>query len=158
MNSCTVCGAEFTSGLKYCKRCGSSLNRRSKTNKSEIKVGEFANMFWAIAVFGLSGLALLTGGVLGVLGMGIRSDAIVLVSVFILVTILAVVGMLTRQLSRLIKITEDAQTYSQIEKEEITGEPDYPRIAEPPDSMPSVTEHTTRNMEPSRYKKQSVRE
>ncbi|MCI0490126.1 MAG: hypothetical protein L0229_26330 [Blastocatellia bacterium] len=155
---CPTCGAEFTNGLKYCKRCGSSLVATEKPVAGGINLEKFTGMFWAIAVVGIAGLALLIGGILGVTGMGVEGKGIAVVSALVLATILAIVGMLTRQLSRLIKLAEDSQSSIQSRRIDETGERAYPRIAAPPAELSSVTEHTTRNMEPSKYKAPVARE
>lgn len=155
---CPTCGAEFTNGLKYCKRCGSSLVVTEKPSANGMDLEKFTGMFWAVAVVGIAGLALLVGGILGALGMGVRSDGMIVTSVFMLATIVVIVGMLTRQLSRLIKLVEDRPPYVQPKRSDETDERAYPRIAESPSSISSVTEHTTRNMEPSKYKSPLARE
>ena len=150
---CPSCGAEFTNGLKFCKRCGANLNSVKKTQETGLDLGKFASMFWSIGVFGMTGLALLVGGLLGAMGIGVKSDAVVVVAIFMLMTILAIAGMLTFQLSRLIKLANDMQ----FESREFDIERTPAQIEESPLGMPSVTEHTTRNMEPSKFKETVVR-
>ena len=66
---CPNCGAEFTNGLKYCKRCGANLSQSVSSAMSGDDIGKFASMFWAIAVYGFVSLAVLIGGVIALVAL-----------------------------------------------------------------------------------------
>ncbi|HET9533670.1 MAG TPA: hypothetical protein VFQ92_25190, partial [Blastocatellia bacterium] len=72
---------------------------------------------------------------------------IMAVSVFGSLTIIVVVSMLVRQLSRLISILQAADSSAQSDRA-VAGEYRPVQFNTAPVSLPSVTEHTTRNFEP----------
>jgi hypothetical protein len=104
-------------------------------------------MFWAVTIFGLGGLMLLVGGLLGVVAMGVRGDLLAMVAVFFLLTILIISGLLIRQLSRLISIAASSAEASSTNNTHWIEDAAPPQIDSPPRVMPSVTEHTTRGFD-----------
>ncbi|HSE99072.1 MAG TPA: zinc ribbon domain-containing protein [Blastocatellia bacterium] len=151
---CPVCGAESTQGLNYCKRCGASLVAGKQSLNTGLDIGRLAGMFWAVAAFGLGGLALLIGCVLGVVAMGVTGEMVGIVSIIFLATILIISALLIRQLSRLISIFADSREEAARMR---AIEADAPlQIESPPRAMPSVTEHTTRNIDQSSFEEKRV--
>lgn len=142
---CPYCGAESTQGLNYCKRCGNSL-ALTPSGPPSLKL---SGMYWAIAIITVAGLALLSGTILGMVGMGLRDeDSIIPVILFGCLTIFGVDAMLIRQLSRVIGMSERSD--SVLPKRPPPANPTPPRINAPPIVMSSVTEHTTRRFAGSR--------
>ena len=116
-------------------------------------------MFWAIAVFGIGALALLVGGALGVTAMGQGGSDLAAVRAVGFVVVLIISGLLIRQLSRVISMTQqgdraESHTNTNVIKERRTA----PQLDAPPSAVPSVTEHTTRDFEPSLKREQRARE
>ncbi len=156
---CPNCGGEFTNGLKYCKRCGANLSQSASAPLSGSDIGTFASMFWAIAVYGFVSLAVLIGGVIALVALNVRAAIVGPLSGMALLLIFAIAFILSRQLSRIISATSAPQLQSQTGRlDHAQGERSFPELAEPPRAVSSVTEHTTRNMEPSKYRDRSVRE
>lgn len=150
---CPGCGAQATNGLRFCKQCGAGLGPVPAISESEpgITVSKLLPFFLAVA--GVSGIGLF--GLFMVLSRIIRMGMprsttipiIMAVSVFGSLTIIVVVSMLVRQLSRLISILQAADSSAQSDRA-VAGEYRPVQFNTAPVSLPSVTEHTTRNFEP----------
>ena len=148
---CPVCGAESTQGLNYCKRCGASLVAGKQAGWPAFNIAKLTGMFWAVAVFGLGGLMLLVGGVLGVVAMGLRGDMIGIVAVIFLMTVLVISALLIWQLSRLISIAANSAEAASTDNARAIEDTAPPQLDSPPRVMPSVTEHTTRGFDKPPY-------
>jgi hypothetical protein len=152
---CPVCGVETTKGLKYCKQCGANLAPRS----SSVRLDKITGMFWAVAVFAIGALALLIGGALGVTALGQGGSDLAAVVVIGFMVVLIISGLLIWQLSRVISMAHlseraDLQGDTNVIRERKTA----PQLDAPPRAVPSVTEHTTREFEPSLRREQRARE
>ena len=99
---CPVCGAESTQGLNYCKRCGASIVAGKQASRPALDVGKLTGMFWAVAVFGLGGLSLFVGGLLGLVAMGVDTEKLTILGTFSILPILIISVLLIIQLSRLV--------------------------------------------------------
>lgn len=148
---CPVCGAESTQGLNYCKRCGASLVAGKQAGWPAFNIAKLTGMFWAVAVFGLGGLMLLVGGVLGVVAMGVRGEIIGILAAIFLFTILVISVLLIWQLSRLISIAASSAEASATTNTRSIEDIAPPQLDSPPHVMPSVTEHTTRGFDKQPY-------
>jgi hypothetical protein len=153
--NCPACGADNTYGLKYCKRCGESLNVPTTTAPSGFPLKKLTGMFWAIAVFGIAALGIMFGCAIPLMYLG--GDRRTLIPLFGLGAgmTLMIVLMLIKQLARLVRLVEDEyRAARQIGK---PIEQTRPQIAAPPHAVSSVTEHTTRNFDQA-YQAPRVRE
>ncbi|HJQ70728.1 MAG TPA: hypothetical protein VKA70_17265 [Blastocatellia bacterium] len=152
---CPVCGAETIQGLKYCKQCGANLSPRG----AGANIGKITGMFWAVAVFAIGALALLIGGAIGVTALGHGGSDLAAVTAIGFLVVLVISALLIWQLARVISMTQKgdrAESYpnTNVIKERRTA----PQIDAPPVAAPSVTEHTTREFEPSLKREQRARE
>lgn len=137
---CPTCGAESTQGLNYCKHCGAGLG----PTQSSFRPPSLSSIYWAIAIITVTGLALLLGTVLGLVGMGLNeADTIVPIILFGSLLIFGVDAMLIRQLSRLVNMA--GRGGASPTKGRALTEQAPPRLPAPPIGMSSVTEHTTRS-------------
>jgi hypothetical protein len=150
---CPGCGAQATNGLKFCKQCGAGLGPGPAFSASEpgITVSKLLPFFLAVSGvcgIGLFGLFLVLSRIIR-MGMprGATIPIIMAVSVFGSLTIIVVVSLLVRQLSRLISILQDADSSAQANRP-VAGEYLPVQFNTAPVCLPSVTEHTTRNFEP----------
>lgn len=152
---CPVCGSETVQGLKYCKQCGANLS------PSNIGVGldKITGLFWAVAIFGIGSFALLIGGGVAVTALHEGgSDLAAVIGVGFLV-VLVISVMLIWQVSRIITMAHKSEGAGLIGKTDVIKERDTkPQLAAPPTAVPSVTENTTRNFEPSLNREQRARE
>ena len=150
---CPSCGTEDTIGLPYCNRCGANLGSAS------LPVNEIApiSVTKPILIIGVVMLFLTLGGFAGVLSSAIElttrsgaKDLSIAMVFFGMITILTIDILLFRLLSKLInaalsspKAPPKKQTI-QAQEQLRFGRPNTSRL----ESAPSVTEHTTRFLEP----------
>ena len=143
---CSACGTQLAPGLSFCNRCGMSLKERGGSS-----AGPIAAFLAAITIIGVVGMGIMLGGALA-----LTTEAHVkeeLVGFFMLFTFLFVAVteiLLIRQLSR---FTNTKQT-KVIEAPQQLPMQDERRALQAPrtlaESMPSVTENTTRTLQYSR--------
>lgn len=149
---CPSCGAELTSGLIYCNRCGANL--RSPSNQSETPA-KMVGMTWAIStavvLVTLGGFGLIFALAITIINRGINlsGGGMILIAIFLLV-ILVIAGLLTRQLSRVLDISELVSGAPPPRSALPTALTDksIPQISSPREPVDSVTDHTTRTFEP----------
>ena len=146
---CPSCGAEYTIGLNYCNRCGANLN----TALNQIEMAP-VNVTKPVMAIGLIILLITLCGFTAVIeGAGKlgrvfqQNDPVVATIVLGMITIMVTDIMLVLQLSRLITaaLRQPAQP-KKLPKSESAKQIAAPVAYAP---MPSVTDHTTRTLEPS---------
>jgi uncharacterized paraquat-inducible protein A len=149
---CPSCGNELTAELVYCNRCGANL--RPLSNPSETS-GKMVGLTWAIAtaitLVSLGGFGLIFALAITLINKGVNlsGGGITLIVVFLLV-ILAIAWLLTRQLSRVLDLSElmgGAPSARKAQPAALTDKP-IPQISSPREPVDSVTDHTTRMFEP----------
>ncbi len=151
---CSSCGSAVTPGLSYCNRCGAELNAKPATEKSgEAKGSELPeSLVWAIVSVSVGGLGLLIG-----LMAVMKNELHFANGLILLISLLSFVLLLAAE-SIFIWLLLSSQRRSQGHKNQgadITqvkgtatkelGEPQERLLPEP---AVSVTEHTTRTLEP----------
>lgn len=149
---CPSCGNELTAELVYCNRCGANL--RPLANRPETS-GKMVGLTWAIAtaitLVSLGGFGLIFALAITLINKGINlsGGGMMLIVVFFLV-ILAIAGLLTRQLSRVLDLSElmgGAPSARKTQPAALTDKP-IPQISSPREPVDSVTDHTTQMFEP----------
>ena len=142
---CSSCGVAV-SDLTYCNHCGARLNR-AETKSAEVRPESLIFGMIATFVFGLIAIAVLLGVMKTVLGLEtgqILGFAMLLL--LIMVVLEAVFIRLLLRRNRSVDTTSDkALSEGQPTNELDAGQP---RVL--PEGVPSVTEHTTRVLEPVR--------
>ena len=155
---CPVCGAESTQGLNYCKRCGAGLSASTTPIEPKASVGKaMGAMLFLVSLVSIAGfIALFTT----VYNLGERPGfdprTLIAIMAFGGATVLGVIGLLVWLLLHL-------TGYRPVAHPDKTEKPlarDYTPQQLPPSpiSMPSVTENTTRNLDPAAYRERGVRE
>jgi hypothetical protein len=164
---CPGCGAESLVGSKYCKRCGGALTTtaldvRPSAPVSSRPVGAAWAMALASTAIGLGGLGITIEAVVDLVRSsqnapvgGITAIAIVMLICGSL-TIVSIVGLLIRLLSRLLGLASEPSMAQKIAHKALNDNNPavvtYPPTASPQAAIPaSVTEHTTRNFEARIY-------
>lgn len=144
---CSSCGAVVTGGLSYCNRCGVELSARSSTVPLKpAAIPEF--MVWAIVAVSVGGLALIIG-LMAVMKTELKfSDGlIVLFSLLSFLLLLAAESVFIWLVVRSKAAAKESAILPQ--SRELTtkelGETQLRALSEP---VPSVTEQTTRTLEP----------
>lgn len=150
---CASCGQALSPDLSYCKRCGAEL-RGSETLILQKKPAGLAYVlsFSFLLTVGLTlgGMALVIVLATELLRQGFPPFNATALAVLGFLLILASVGLLGRQLSRLVSAYLEKETVAEKKR-------DRPSFLPPPisqlrsaeDFISSVTEETTRTFEPS---------
>lgn len=147
---CSSCGSAVTPGLSYCNRCGSELTAKKFTPKNTPQLPE--SLVWAIVAVSVGGLALIIG-LMAVMKNELHFDnqLILLLSLLSFLLLLAAetvfIWLLFNSARRAKLREQDAGDTAQFKGSETKelGEPQERLLTEPP---VTVTEHTTRTLEP----------
>ncbi|MBI3652656.1 MAG: zinc ribbon domain-containing protein [Acidobacteria bacterium] len=146
---CPTCGFENAQGVNYCKRCGANLNNAPAKTISPAIVAIFLAVVGFITVIGFT-IPMVAMSELS--HKGFDSERLMGIAVFFLIATFGIDFMLLRMLSRLLGFTRQGrpEPHPLLVKQPKyhTADQTVQRLPEPPISMPSVTEHTTRNFEP----------
>ncbi len=162
MSHCPHCGAEVTSGLKFCKRCGGHLQAFSQTEATPTGFKQ-TSAAWAVALattaICLIGLTIVFSHAYDIMrpdpfGGALLGDP-TLVAILMLtcgsVTIFGVCALLIRLFSKLLLGAEARGRRDKTAKAQAVSYAP-PQIPAPSVGVPSVTEHTTRNFEQAPYR------
>jgi hypothetical protein len=151
---CPSCGTEYSVGLPYCNRCGANLNSSLTESEGQVSV----DVTKAVAAIGTTMAVLTLGGFISLIVGAVKlaqitsmgTAPLVIIMTLGMVTILTVDVFLALHLSRLIgagisnKATSGKRS---IPPASAPGQLNRPLTSPPPPSM-SVTENTTRFLEP----------
>jgi len=150
---CPVCGAESTQGLNYCKRCGAGLGG-SNTSMEPKASGRMFGLILPVALVCIGGFIALFTTVYN-LGErpGFDTRALIAIMAFGGATVVCVVGLLVWLLLRLAGY-EPTPRYDKTERS-LSRDYTPQQLPPSPISMPSVTENTTRNFDPARFRERS---
>jgi len=154
---CPSCGTEYTIELKYCNRCGANLG----TNLAPQVEPVIVNVTKPTLIIGLLMLLVTLGGFGSVIVGAISlaqilhgNDSFMAIILFGMLTILIIDIYLVRLLSRLINAALSTNTQPRVAQANIPagmmGQFPAPTTTARLQSMPSVTENTTRFFEPRR--------
>ncbi len=160
---CPNCGAESTFGLNYCKHCGGNLSDTTQAAAPPPAKNILAALILAAATVAivLGGLGIVFTHALSVIGPqppGFSPpvhDAVVVAGMMVLFGSAAIVFstlMLIKLFSRVMGFGSVSDKPARTAKTFQPGQR-LPQIPAPPIAMQSVTEHTTRNFEPSVYQR-----
>ena len=144
---CSACGTTLAPGLSYCNRCGMSLKERTERKQT----GAITAFLAAITLIGVIGLGIMLGGALTLSREAHLNED--LVGFFMLCTFLIVIITeisLVRQLSRLTATKQLKAIDIPPPQAAMPGEFGAPQVRALAESVPSVTENTTRTLEYSR--------
>jgi predicted amidophosphoribosyltransferase len=147
---CSSCGSAVTPGLSYCNRCGAKLT--SKKSAAEKGSNLIESLVWAMVAVSLGGLGLLIG-LMAVMKneLHFENQMILLVLLVSFVPLLAAefvfVWLLLRSKGWTGEREKEAEDITQI-KSSSTKELDEPRELLLTEAAASVTEQTTRTLEP----------
>ena len=146
---CERCGKTIDEGLNYCNNCGAQLRRESPPPKLA------GVMIASLAFITIVGLIVLAALLIGLLDrMGPKPEPLFAFAGLYLVTLFGICFMIMRQVSKLI----DADLRSRVFPQRTTPTPD---VQLPPRSTnqleefrepASVTDHTTRTLEPTQLR------
>ncbi len=154
---CPSCGTEYTIELKYCNRCGANLGTNLAPPQSVEPV--VVNLTKPTLIIGgllllitLGGFGGLVGGTMSLATILRGNDSFMMIILFGMLTILIVDIFLVRLLSKLISAALSPVSPQRIVQPTMTGATPQQFQSPTPtnrlQSMPSVTENTTRFFEP----------
>jgi hypothetical protein len=154
---CATCGTQVASGLSFCNRCGTGVNtgRDGTTGKGES--GPAGSLITGVVLVAIFGLGIMFSGSIALRkGGDLDQDVVFMFMTFCFAIVGVVELFLLRQLSRVLAsgtkqnlIEQQPQPLFQPAQVPASGvrAAQLHSVAE---SMPSVTEHTTRTLEQSR--------
>jgi hypothetical protein len=143
---CPACGTRFDQPVTFCKNCGANLKVQREGEKAGTSID---SLIWGIAVttitllgMGLGALVLIKDGKIDA-GLG---------NIFVILSFVALLVVDGVLLGHLMSLKKTGKTHSLPHQKD----PDTNRLESPParalhepaGSMPSVTERTTRTLEP----------
>jgi len=143
---CSACGVNVAQGLSYCNYCGAKVGEKSSASKtSEVRPEFLVSAMIGLFIVGLFVITILMGMMKSVLGLPV--ERVLGFALFPFLLMLLLEGVCLRLLLRRNRGTE-ATGANALLKEQTTKQLDRPEerlLAEP---APSVTDHTTRTLEP----------
>jgi hypothetical protein len=146
---CSACGVVVAQGLSYCNYCGAKLNgeRTGSLIKTTELRAESLIISGMIGLFicGLLAISVLMGVMKAVLKLDV--NYILAFTLLSFVMMLMLEGILVGRLLRRKRGATEAVDIA-LSKEQETKELDAAQVRMMPEAMPSVTEHTTRTLEP----------
>lgn len=147
---CSACGSAATPGLSYCNRCGAELNAKKSGSTKDSELPE--SLVWAIVAVSVGGLGVLIG-LMAVMKneLHLSNGMIFIVSLLSFALLLAAESVFIWLLfnsARRAKLSEqNAPDLTQLRKT-TTKELAEPRERFLTEPALSVTEHTTRTLDP----------
>jgi hypothetical protein len=143
---CAACGTPMAPGLSFCNRCGMSLKERGDAKPNPVN-----SYLIAITIIGIAGLVLMLGGALALRNGAQLGEEVVGIFMLMTFTIVGVVELsLCRQLSRLNRASEKRESVAMPPQAGIVNEVRGSQPRALAESVPSITENTTRTLEYSR--------
>jgi hypothetical protein len=142
---CSTCGGAVARGLSYCNKCGAKLNiSESLEETSGVRPNLLVTSMVATFIFGMVVITMLMGVLKVILGLNVEAVLGFGTIPFLLMLILEAVFMRLLLRDRATSETNDKTLAKQQETNELDAA--RPRALHEP--IPSVTEHTTRALEP----------
>ena len=147
---CPSCGLELVAELSYCNRCGANL--KSTITQAGVAPAKLVGAAWAIAIavtlVTVGGFGMVFSTVMALIDRGINlSEGGMVLLFFSLLFILTIDWLLIRQLSRVLSIPQLSGAAAVTQKPNLVERPAPPMIASR-EPASSVTDHTTRTLEP----------
>jgi uncharacterized membrane protein len=149
---CSSCGQALSQDLSYCNRCGAELKGGETLVLQKKPAGlAFVLSFGFLLTVGLTlgGIALVILLATKLLREGFAQHNATALAVSGLLLVLASVGIVGRQLSRLVSAYLEKEAVIEKKKERPSFLPPVSQLGAAQDYIPSVTEQTTRTFEPS---------
>ncbi|HEV7745738.1 MAG TPA: hypothetical protein VGO56_12135 [Pyrinomonadaceae bacterium] len=143
---CAACGTPLAPGLSYCNRCGMNLKDRSESRQAPIN-----SYLTAITIIGIGGLIMMLGGAIALKnGAELNQD---MIGIYMLMTFLIVAVVELSLCWQLSRVNRSADKRERAMPQMHAGMPNQIATPQPRalgETIPSVTENTTRTLEYSR--------
>jgi predicted nucleic acid-binding Zn ribbon protein len=151
---CASCGTPVASGLSYCNRCGTSLNRERTSERQNPIAGYLISGVVLVAILGLG---IMCGGAIALKkGAELQEPAVVFFMVLCFAIVALVELFLVRQMSRVLDSGRKQERPEQLPKQQQplfqpalvpASEIRAAQLRTAPEPVTSVTENTTRTLE-----------
>jgi uncharacterized membrane protein len=144
---CSSCGTSVAQGLSYCNYCGAKLSGEkgdSLIKSSEVKP---ASLLWGMVAVLVFGFVAITFLMMAMKMVGLNVGQILAFTILSFLIMLLVEGVFIWQLLRRKRGAEEPGDTA-LSKEQATKELEAAQARVLPEAVPSVTEHTTRSLEP----------
>jgi uncharacterized membrane protein len=144
---CSSCGKVVAQGLSYCNYCGAKLNGGkgdSVIKSPEVKTESLVWGMVAVLVFGFVAIVFL---MMAMKMVGLNVGQILAFTILSFLIMILIEGVIIRLLLRRNRGAKEAGDTT-LSKEQTTKEVDAAQARVLPEARPSVTEHTTRTLEP----------
>ena len=145
---CSSCGVAVAPGLTYCNYCGEKLSvakREADIKSPEVKPETLIAAMVFTFVFGLGAITVLMGVMKAVLHF--EYGPLVALTLLCFLIMLLLDGVIVKLLFRRPRRADETDSAPTL-KGPATRELDAAQVRGLPESMPSVTEHTTRAFDP----------
>lgn len=145
---CASCGSSVKPNLSYCNACGEKLNNSKDREGNASMLATPDSLIWAIVAVTIAGLGILIG-LMSVMKKELQfDDGIILgFSSLVLLLIVAIDATFIWQFLRRNQSGRETISTARL-RELITKELNAAPPRALPEPVPSVTEHTTRSIEP----------
>ena len=145
---CSSCGVAVAPGLSYCNYCGAKLSGEksdSVSKSAEVRPEALVFAMMATFIFALAAITVLMGVMKVVLRLPV--ELVLAFSLLPFLVMLLLEGVFIRLLLRRNRSAKETGETA-LSKEQTTKELDASQVRVLPETVPSVTEHTTRTLEP----------
>jgi uncharacterized membrane protein YvbJ len=139
---CANCGTQIKPGLNYCNRCGAKISRADLEARNSVS----ANLSGSLAYIGGFGLVGYIFILLILLKNDVHPAALMLLSGFYLVTLLAICFMILRHLKTAAPATANIDFQNNFQTGQLEAAMTA-QLEEARQQPASVTEHTTRTLD-----------
>jgi hypothetical protein len=143
---CSTCGVEATLDVNYCKRCGKSLTSTTSLQAAPVSI---TGASWAMALAVVAMIGIVFGSVVNLADRGVSAVALTWMVIAGLGTVVGLVALIFRQLSRLFVANQLRGNPPAQFRTPMTSELNYTPHGALPQPAASVTENTTRFFEPA---------
>jgi hypothetical protein len=144
---CSSCGVAVAQGLSYCNYCGAKLAGDKSDNvskSSEVKPEFLVSAMVVVLVGGFVAIVFL---MMAMKMVGLDVAQILALTILSFLMMVVVEGVFMWKLLRRKRGAEERRDTA-VSNEQVTKELDVAQAGALPESVPSVTEHTTRAFEP----------
>ena len=144
---CSACGVNVAQGLSYCNYCGAKVGEKSSSagKSSEVKPEFLISAMIGLFILGLVAITILMRMMKQVLGLPV--ERVLGFALFPFLLMLLLEGVCLRLLMRRNRSTEETGANALL-KEQTTKQLDRAEERLLTEPAPSVTDHTTRTLEP----------
>lgn len=145
---CRSCGRQVDKGLKFCNGCGAKLGRTDENDAEGTPGKMLDNILTTLFLTVFFGMGILVGLVAVLLGNGVSTEMVAIVTITYIAAILGIAVILGRQVPKLIDAKLKMRSEADHEPSPAQLRPlTTAQLEEYREPAGSVTEHTTRTLE-----------